>query len=144
MADRAHGGPATVQGVGQPLAVDPLGVRALHHDLTGGIDAEFINEERVVLTDENPPYGIAGWTKDGRHLLVYNHTEKGRSPLNVAVSDDGATWRNVLTLEDSPGEYSYPAIIQSGDSNVHITYTHKRSRIKHLMLNPELLVAIGG
>ena len=27
--------------------------------------------------------------KDGRHLLVHNHTNRGHSPLNVAVSEDG-------------------------------------------------------
>ena len=36
----------------------------------------------------HPGSGIDGVTlKDGRHLLVYNHTSRGRSPLNVAVSD---------------------------------------------------------
>ena len=29
--------------------------------------------------------------RDGRHLIVYNHTQ-GRSPLNVAVSRDGVKW----------------------------------------------------
>src|SRR5207237_7958806 len=42
---------------------------------------------------------------DGRHLLVYNHTVKGRSPLNVAVSRDGKAWQAALVLEDQPGEY---------------------------------------
>ncbi|MFN6107564.1 MAG: exo-alpha-sialidase, partial [Planctomycetaceae bacterium] len=37
----------------------------------------------------NPHSGIDGVTlADGRHLLVYNHTERGRSPLNLALSDD--------------------------------------------------------
>ena len=88
----------------------------------------------------NPNSGTDAVTlADGRHLLVYNHTEKGRSPLNVAVSDDGATWRNVLTLEDSPGEYSYPAIIQSADGLVHVSYTWKRKKIAHVVIDPRQL-----
>lgn len=70
--------------------------------------------------------------RDGRILLVYNHTEKGRSPLNVAVSRDGETWNMFLTLESEPGEFSYPAVIQASGGNAHITYTWNRRRIKHV------------
>ena len=74
---------------------------------------------------------------DGRVLLVYNHTPKGRTPLNVAVSaDDGDTWQMRRALEDEPGEYSYPAVIQARDGSVHVTYTWRRERIKHAVLSP--------
>lgn len=88
----------------------------------------------------NPNSGIdAVSLADGRHLLVYNHTERGRSPLNVALSSDGKTWKQVLTLEDQPGEYSYPAVIQAADGKVHITYTWKRQRVRHWVLDPAAL-----
>lgn len=83
----------------------------------------------------NSSVGVDGVTlKDGRHLLVYNHTPRGRTPLNVAISTDGKTWRPLATLETAPGEYSYPAVIQASDGKVHITYTWKRERIKHVVL----------
>jgi predicted neuraminidase len=89
----------------------------------------------------NPSSGIdAVMLKDGRALLVYNHTERARSPLNVAVSSDGKTWRAALILEDQPGEYSYPAVIQTADGLVHVTYTWKRERIKHVVIDPRKLV----
>jgi predicted neuraminidase len=72
--------------------------------------------------------------RDGRALLVYNHTPRGRTPLNLAVSRDGQAWEQVLVLEDEPGEYSYPAIIQAPDGLVHVTYTWKRQRIKHVVV----------
>ncbi len=78
--------------------------------------------------------------KDGRALLVYNHTPRGRSPLNVAISEDGKTWKAALTLEDQPGEYSYPAVVQSRDGLVHITYTWKRERIRHVVIDPRKLI----
>lgn len=85
----------------------------------------------------NPSAGVDGVTlKDGRHLLAYNHTPRGRTPLNVAVSADGKQWQSLVTLESEPGEYSYPAMIQTRDGLVHITYTWKRKRIKHVVLDP--------
>lgn len=86
----------------------------------------------MLSTLPNPNSGIdASALKDGRVVLIYNHTATGRSPLNLAVSRDGETWNTFLTLENAPGEYSYPAIIQSGGGTVHVTYTWRRSRIKH-------------
>ena len=88
----------------------------------------------------NPNSGIDAVTlRDGRHLIVYNHTPQGRSPLNVAISRDGKVWEAVLVLESEPGEYSYPAVIQASDGKVHITYTWKRQRIKHVAIDPARL-----
>lgn len=93
----------------------------------------------------NPNSGIDGVTlKDGRHLLVYNHvTVKpgqwgNRAPLNLAISQDGRTWQAALVLEPGPpaAEYSYPAIIQTADGLVHITYTWNRKRVKHVVIDP--------
>jgi predicted neuraminidase len=81
----------------------------------------------------NPNSGIdAVGLRDGRIVLVYNHTRSGRSPLNLAVSRDGDDWQSFLTLESEPGEFSYPAIIQSRDGALHITYTWNRKKIRHV------------
>lgn len=88
----------------------------------------------------NPSAGTDALTlRDGRDLIVYNHTEKGRTPLNVAVSRDGKVWEAALVLESEPGEYSYPAVIQSSDGLVHITYTWKRQRIRHAVVDLKAL-----
>ncbi len=89
----------------------------------------------------NPDSGIdAVNLADGRILLVYNHTPRARSPLNVAISPDGKRWQAALELETQPGEYSYPAVICAADGTVHITYTWKRKKIKHVALDPAKLV----
>lgn len=89
----------------------------------------------------NPNSGTDALTlKDGRHLIVYNHTGKGRSPLNLALSQDGMQWQAALVLESKPGEYSYPAIIQSADGLVHVTYTWKREKVRHVVIDPQKLV----
>lgn len=88
----------------------------------------------------NPNSGIdAVSLKDGRIVLIYNHTAKGRSPLNIAVSKDGDKWTEPIVLESEPGEYSYPAIIQAADGNVHATWTWKRERVKHAVIPLESL-----
>jgi len=106
----------------------------------------------------NPNSAIDAVTLDNEwQMLVYNHSRKepadwggSRSPLNVAVSKDGKTWRCALTLEQTQGadhyrsysalideksnnnEYSYPSIVESGSNSVEITYTYNRYSIKHV------------
>jgi alpha-L-rhamnosidase len=95
--------------------------------------------------------GVDGVTlQDGRQLLVYNHVlphdslargKGARTPLNVAVSDDGKTWYAAAVLEDSPiNQYSYPSVIQSKDGLVHIVYTWRRKAIKHIVIDPNQLI----
>jgi predicted neuraminidase len=94
----------------------------------------------------NPNAGTDAVTlKDGRQLLIYNHTTRegtfprGRNMLNLAISTDGKNWQPVLTLERQEGEYSYPAIIQASDGRVHITYTYRRKSVKYVVLDPNQL-----
>lgn len=83
---------------------------------------------------------------NGKHLMVYNHVAGTpgqwggkRTPLNVAWSTDGKSWNPWIVLENTPGEFSYPAIIQSRDGLVHITYTWNRKKIKHVVVDPQVL-----
>jgi predicted neuraminidase len=101
------------------------------------------------LTDiPNPSAGTDVVTLfDGRHLHVYNHTVRqdganGRAMLNVAISRDGVSWDAALVLENDathPAGYSYPAVIQTSDGLVHITYTWRRLRIRHVVIDPNQL-----
>jgi predicted neuraminidase len=101
----------------------------------------------TLLDLENPNSGTdATMLRDGRALLVYNPASagkdwwNGRGTLAVALSDDGVHWRRVLTLEHSPkDEFSYPAVIQTHDGLVHVSYTWKRQRIKHVVIDPKRL-----
>jgi predicted neuraminidase len=95
----------------------------------------------------NPNSGIDGVTlKNGRHVLIYNHTHRGqgmprgREMLNLAVSEDGETWQAGLVLDNEPrAEFSYPAVIQTSDGMVHVTWTWKRQRIVHAVVDPAKL-----
>jgi predicted neuraminidase len=105
--------------------------------------------------------GDALTLKDGRHLLVYNYREsvgsrpanyptdtlpgltgvRARWPLVVSASRDGKAWTRAVTLDEQPIRhgYAYPAIIQTRDGKVHVTYTFDRRKIKHVVLDPAKL-----
>lgn len=88
----------------------------------------------------NPDSGIDGTAlQDGRALLVYNASQRARTPLNLAVSHNGRDWSPSQILEDRPGEYSYPAVIQGSDGCLHITYTWNRRQIRYVELAPNAL-----
>lgn len=99
----------------------------------------------------NPNSGIDGVTlKDGRHVLIYNHISPTkrwgkRNVLNMAISKDGIKWEAAVLLENDlnneRGEYSYPAVIQSSDGMIHITYTWNRELIKHVVVDPSKIKA---
>lgn len=103
----------------------------------------------VTLTDvPNNQSGTDAVTlRDGRHVLIYNDfetlpgTKKGpRTPVSIALSDDGTHWRHVLTLEDSPiSQYSYPAIIEGKDGTLHCLYTWRRQRMAYKQIDLRLL-----
>lgn len=90
----------------------------------------------------NPNSGTDAVTlQNGWQLLVYNPTQRyegkwggPRSPLSVAISRDGIRWNKIADLETEAGEFSYPAVIQAANGDVHITYTWKREKVKHCTL----------
>jgi len=90
----------------------------------------------------NPNSGSDAVTlKDGHQLLVYNPLTagknwwEGRSVLKLAISTDGKNWKDIYTLENHlKGEYSYPAIIQDKNGNIHISYTAERKNVTYVEL----------
>lgn len=61
-------------------------------------------------------------------VLCCNPVESGRTPLCLLTSPDGMDFSTALTLEDGPGEYSYPAVIYDGQK-LRGTYTWRREKI---------------
>ncbi|BBM83748.1 sialidase family protein [Candidatus Uabimicrobium amorphum] len=91
----------------------------------------------------NPNSGIDAVCLDnGKIVIVYNHSQQHRFPLNIAVSDDeGISWKTILQLEHEPHKvgYSYPSIIQSADKKIHIVYSWKCQKINYAVLDPSSL-----
>jgi len=113
-----------------------------------GIDAVTLADGRILLAYNHSAH-FPNWSGHGN-----------RFPLDIAISRDGINWRHVLTIEDevrhpdgSPIQlspptrdqqidafgdkgFSYPAVIQTSDGLVHITYTWNRRMIKHVVIDP--------
>ena len=94
----------------------------------------------------NPNSGFDAVTlSGGGHLLIYNHTQRNvgepraRNMLNIALTDDGEHWKAALVMENSPFEYSYPCVIQTKDGLVHVLYTWRREKVKHVVIDPTKL-----
>lgn len=83
----------------------------------------------------NPNSGIdAVRLRDGRIVLIFNNSYNQRTPLNLAVSRDSEHFTIFKTLEDAPGQYSYPAIVQAANGDLLMTYSWKRQTIKFVRL----------
>jgi predicted neuraminidase len=73
----------------------------------------------------------------GRLLLAANAIRgRDRSVLQLFLSDDkGATWKESRVIEDDPNvnaEYSYPALLQTADGRIHLTYSFQSKVIAHV------------
>ncbi|MBA7486916.1 hypothetical protein ES707_22478 [subsurface metagenome] len=65
-----------------------------------------------------------------------------RTPLAAALSEDEAkSWPHQLVLENGPGVYAYPAVIQGQDQAIHIVYTFERTAIRHMRIEEAELLS---
>jgi predicted neuraminidase len=118
-----------------------------------GIDGVTLADGRLLLVYNHSAH-IPAWSGHGY-----------RYPLDVAMSRDGLHWKHVVTIEEVPqaggdsiqardpsspptaqerleeinAGFAYPAVIQTVDGLVHITYTWNRKAIRHVVLDPRKL-----
>jgi predicted neuraminidase len=116
-----------------PVALGPHGDLTVQHAATG-VRAQTQKSEREVrkaansellrVIDQRQP---AATEYSGGYLAW-----GPRTPLSLAVSgDEGRRWKISQVLESEEGEFSYPAIIQGTNGDVHILYTYKRTGMKY-------------
>lgn len=78
-------------------------------------------------------------TKEGMLALAHNPVGKNwgpRTPLVVSLSsDNGETWGNTIVLEDQPGEFSYPALVED-KGLIYALYTWNRTNLVLQILAP--------
>ena len=81
---------------------------------------------------------------DGRVVMVWNNNPEARNPLTLAMSEDeGETWSYTRNLVTGEGRFHYPAIIQTRDGLLHLTFTNNRKTIDHIALTPAWIMGEG-
>ena len=104
----------------------------------GRMMADKTGLRRAFLDLPNPDSAVDALPlSKGRILLAFNDSRNNRETLKLAVSDDrGLNWIRIYTLENLPGqEFSYPYMIRGKNGIIHLVYTWKRKRIKHVVFN---------
>jgi predicted neuraminidase len=136
--------PGKRKGIIQPsiIPLDAPGTYRLFARATGDIGRVCVSDsadggktwsDARPLALSNPDSGLdAVRLRDGRVVLAHNDLPTGRTPLVLSVSSNlGETWRRAVVLEDAPGEYSYPAVIQLANGRLAVSYTWRRERIRY-------------
>ncbi len=124
--------PSVIQLEGKHLRLYMRATKQIGHIcIADSFDAGLSWSAATPLDVPNPNSGIdAVKLGDGRILLAYNDSGSARTPLNLAVSRDGEHFRPFAVLEQGPGEFSYPSIIQLANGEVAVSYTWNRKRIR--------------
>jgi len=142
---------AKVEAIQPTILIHPDKIQILCRSTVGKILSSWSEDNGrtwsalIPIVLRNPNSGIDAVTlKDGRHLLIYNHLNNGRNMLNAAISENGVDWKAAILLEnDQKGkEFSYPAVIQTADGLVHVTYTWNRKQIKHVVIDPAKISSV--
>lgn len=72
-------------------------------------------------------------------LLLAGNPSGGKSTLQLWLSvDDGRTWsagRLIETAADGAAEFTDPALLLARDGRIHLAYTWRQQRIKHLVFS---------
>jgi predicted neuraminidase len=79
--------------------------------------------------------------RSGNLLLAFNDSYSERTPLCLALADENENWSFKYSLEDGPGEHSYPSLIQTKDGLIHIVYTYQRKHIEYAKFSEEWMLA---
>lgn len=93
---------------------------------------------------ENPDAAVfAERAPDGTLLMAFNDSERDRSNLKLALSEDrGRSFRVFRVVEppeppgDEASDFAYPWLVRGSNGDLHLLYTWERRRIVHVRLHP--------
>jgi predicted neuraminidase len=79
----------------------------------------------------------------GALLVALNHSAANRENLSLAIHDPRSDeWRIIATLDREAGQkFAYPYMVQDRRGLVHLVYTWKMKRIRHVAMNETWIFA---
>lgn len=86
----------------------------------------------------NPDASVAAVRlSTGAVLVAFNNSTSGRENMSLAVRDGGSdAWSVIATLDREPGrKFAYPYMVQDRRGLVHLVYTWKMQRVRHVAFN---------
>ncbi|MFN5757181.1 MAG: exo-alpha-sialidase, partial [Planctomycetia bacterium] len=92
----------------------------------------------------NPDASVAAVRlSNGAVLVALNHSAATRESLSLAIHDPSSEeWRIIATLDRESGQkFAYPYMIQDRRGLVHLVYTWKMKRIRHVAMNETWIFA---
>jgi predicted neuraminidase len=92
----------------------------------------------------NPDASVAAVRlANGAVLVALNHSAANRENLSLVMYDRSSDeWRIVATLDREPEQkFAYPYMIQDRRGLVHLVYTWKMKRIRHVAMNEAWIFA---
>ena len=99
----------------------------------------------AVTTELESPFAALDSVRlgDGRVVIAWNDNPDQRNPLTLAISEDeGETWACRRNLVAGEGKFDYPAMIQTADGLLHVTFSNNRSSIDHIVVEPEWIEGV--
>lgn len=104
----------------------------MSESLDGGVT--FLPEKQTSLRSPNAPFTVAKDEYSGKFFAVWDNSfpchihQYPRSPICLAVSEDGIEWDIVVELDNNPDQnYGYPALLFTEDE-IAATYYFNDSR----------------
>ncbi len=99
----------------------------------------------------NPDSAVASLRlSDGSIILVFDNSTQYRNVLSMAISTDlGVSWKIIHTFDNDTeanvnDERSYPDLFKTQDGEIHLLYTWKRQKIRHIVFNEAWIRSLNG
>lgn len=103
--------------------------------------ASWTTPEKLDLPNPDSAVAAIGLS-DGSIIIVFNNSTQYRNVLTLARSTDlGVTWKIVHIFDEEAAgesvndERSYPSLLKTENGEIHLVYTWKRRKIKHIVFN---------
>jgi predicted neuraminidase len=77
-------------------------------------------------------------------VLAYNHSKTSRTPLHLALSEDGGTTWKTKPIESGGYSYTYPYLFVGADNSIHVSYNDNYYAVKYARVDLDWFLTSAG